>query len=162
LRHPTRISFGRFQFDQFDQRLWELYLWAAFRELGLDVVQTEAPDFQCSAPGIAFTVEATTAAASTAGPLAKHPDPGTPEEMAAFLANYMPMKFGSCLTGKLKKKDAQGRRYWERDDSKGKPFRSGGCRLSQRGDRERASPNDVYSVGTMVIPLWSMRCMGES
>jgi hypothetical protein len=120
---PSDPNFVRqFQFDQFDQRLWELYLWAAFRELGFDVVQTEAPDFQCAAPGIAFTVEATTAAASTAGVLAQHPDPQTWEEMAAFLADYMPMKFGSCLTSKLNKRDAQGRHYWERDDSKGKPF----------------------------------------
>ena len=65
---PSDPNFVRqFQFDQFDQRLWELYLWAAFRELGFDVVQSEAPDFQCSGPGIAFTVEATTAAASTSG-----------------------------------------------------------------------------------------------
>ena len=120
---PSVPNFVRqFQFDQFDQRLWELYLWAAFRELGFDVVQSEAPDFQCSGPGIAFTVEATTAAASTSGPLANHPDPQTPEEMATFLAEYMPMKFGSCLSSKLNKRDAQGRHYWERDDSKDKPF----------------------------------------
>jgi hypothetical protein len=120
---PSDPNFVRqFQFDQFDQRLWELYLWAAFRELGFDVVQSEAPDFQCSGPGMAFTVEATTAAASVAGPLANHPDPKTHEEMATFLAEYMPMKFGSCLTSKLNKKDAQGRHYWQRDDSKDKPF----------------------------------------
>src|SRR5260370_41979804 len=48
---PSDPHFVRqFQFDQFDQRLWELYLWAAMRELGFDVVQGEAPDFQCSAP----------------------------------------------------------------------------------------------------------------
>ncbi len=67
----------QFQFDQFDQRLWELYLWAAMRELGFDVKQGEAPDFQCSAPGIAFTIEATTAAVSKDGPLANRPDPQT-------------------------------------------------------------------------------------
>ena len=36
---------SEFQFKQFDQRLWELYLWAAFRELGFDIEQPEAPDF---------------------------------------------------------------------------------------------------------------------
>ena len=112
----------QFQFDQFDQRLWELYLWAAFRELGFDVVKNDAPDFQCSAPGIAFTVEATTAAASSSGPLAKHPDPQTPAEMASFLSDYMPMKFGSSLTSKLNKTDSQGKHYWERQESTGKPF----------------------------------------
>jgi hypothetical protein len=120
---PSDPHFVRqFQFDQFDQRLWELYLWATFRELGFDVVQGDAPDFQCSAPGIAFTVEATTAAASSTGALSKHPDPQTPEEMRAFLSEYMPMKFGSCLTSKLNKTDAHGKHYWEREGSIDKPF----------------------------------------
>ena len=39
---------NEFQFKQFDQRLWELYLWATFRELGFDIKQPEAPDFMCS------------------------------------------------------------------------------------------------------------------
>lgn len=111
-----------FQFRQFDQRLWELYLWAAFRELGFDIVQMEAPDFMCRAPGIEFTVEATTVAPSQQGPLAAHPNPQTPEEMKAFLADYMPMKFGSSLMSKVNKTDAQGRHYWEREETAGKPF----------------------------------------
>jgi hypothetical protein len=111
-----------FQFKQFDQRLWELYLWAAFRELGFDVTQLENPDFMCRAPGIEFTVEATTVAPSQTGPLAAHPNPQTPEEMKAFLSDYMPMKFGSSLVSKLNKKDAQGRHYWEREHTKDKPF----------------------------------------
>ncbi len=111
-----------FQFRQFDQRLWELYLWAAFRELGFDITQMEAPDFMCSAPGIEFSVEATTVAPSQTGPLAAHPDPRTSEEMKEFLANYMPMKFGSSLMSKINKKDAEGRHYWEREDTSGKPF----------------------------------------
>jgi hypothetical protein len=110
------------QFRQFDQRLWELYLWAAFRELGFDIVQMEAPDFMCRAPGISFTVEATTVAPSQSGPLAAHPNPQTPEEMRAFLADYMPMKFGSSLMSKVNKTDAQGRHYWEREETAGKPF----------------------------------------
>jgi hypothetical protein len=111
-----------FQFKQFDQRLWELYLWAAFRELGFDVTQLESPDFMCRAPGIEFAVEATTVAPSLTGPLAAHPDPNTPEEMKAFLSDYMPMKFGSSLMSKLQKKDAQGRHYWEREETRDKPF----------------------------------------
>lgn len=120
---PSDPHFVRqFQFDQFDQRLWEIYIWAAMRELGFDIVQGEAPDFQCSAPGIAFTIEATTASISTDGPMAVHPDPKTAAEMAAFLKDYMPIKFGSCLTSKLNKTDKDGRHYWEREESKGKPF----------------------------------------
>ena len=84
-----------FQRHQFDQRLWELYLWAAFREGGYDVEHSIAPDFLVRAPGIAFTVEATTVAPSMSGALAEHPNPRTPEELEAFLANYMPMKYGN-------------------------------------------------------------------
>ena len=113
---------SEFQFQQFDQRLWELYLWAVFRELGFDIEQPEAPDFLCSAPGLAFTVEATTVSSSKAGPLAVHPDPKTPEEMTAFLADYMPMKFGSSLTSKLNKKNKDGESYWERETTSNKPF----------------------------------------
>ena len=111
-----------FQFRQFDQRLWELYLWATFRELGFDVRQMDAPDFMCQAPGIEFSVEATTVSTSQAGPLAVHPNPQTREEMKHFLADYMPMKFGSSLMSKVNKKNAEGRHYWEREDTSGKPF----------------------------------------
>lgn len=111
-----------FQLRQFDQRLWELYLWAAFRELGFDVIQMEAPDFRCRAPGIEFTVEATTVGPSQTGVLAAHPNPRTAEEMKRFLEDYMPMKFGSSLMSKINKRDAQGKHYWEREDTAGKPF----------------------------------------
>ncbi len=120
---PTDPHFVReFQFSQFDQRLWELYLWSAFRDMGFDVRQPEAPDFLCSRPGFEFTVEATTVTASQSGPLANHPQPKSPDEMKAFLADYMPMKFGSSLTSKLKKKDKAGRNYWERGEAASKPF----------------------------------------
>lgn len=111
-----------FQRKAFDQRLWEIYLWAAFREFGLDVEQLEAPDFRCRAPGIDFTVEATTAAPSTMGPLAEHPDPRTQSEIAEFLRDYMPMKYGSALHSKLMKTNGSGLHYWEREESRDKPF----------------------------------------
>jgi hypothetical protein len=113
---------GEFQTTSFDQRLWEIYLWAAFRDFGLDVEQLEAPDFRCTAPGIDFTVEATTAAPSTMGPLASHPDPQTAEEIEQFLRDYMPMKFGSALASKLNKKNKSGLHYCELENSKDKPF----------------------------------------
>ena len=64
-----------FQNKHFDQRLWELYLWAVFRELGYDVTQPEVPDFHIVSPRGEFTVEATTCAPSEGGVLAEHPDP---------------------------------------------------------------------------------------
>jgi hypothetical protein len=82
----------------------------------------EAPDFMCQAPGIEFTVEATTVAPSQSGPLMAHPNPQTAEEMRTFLADYMPMKFGSALMSKVNKKNAEGLHYWERQETVGKPF----------------------------------------
>jgi hypothetical protein len=111
-----------FQTAQFDQRLWELYLWAMLREMRYDVTQPEAPDFHCRSPLAKFTMEATTCAPSKGGVLADHPDPKTPEELKAFLHHYMPMKFGAVLTGKLNKKNASGESYWERGPGVGTPF----------------------------------------
>lgn len=111
-----------FQTKGFDQRLWEIYLWAAFREFSLDVEHLEAPDFRCRGPGIDFCVEATTAAPSLSGALAEHPMPKTIEETAEFLNDYMPIKYGSALFSKLNKTDAKDRHYWAREESKDKPF----------------------------------------
>ncbi len=111
-----------FQRHQFDQRLWELYLWAAFREGGYDVAHGEAPDFRVSAPWGAFAVEATTVAPSKDGVLAQHPNPQTPEELAAFLADYMPIKYGNSLTKKLNRRSAAGKAYWDEDGAEGLPF----------------------------------------
>lgn len=136
-RHPSRSVFkeispwlaptdphfvSEFQGKGFDQRLWEMFLWATFRELGFDVSQPEAPDFTCTAPSIAFTVEATTVSPSKTGVLVDRPDPKTPDELLEFLKHYMPMKFGSSLTSKLNKKTKDGKSYWERGDAAGKPF----------------------------------------
>jgi hypothetical protein len=113
---------NEFQHKGFDQRLWELYLWAALKEFSLDVELLEAPDFHCTGPGVDFTIEATTAAPSEKGALAEHPNPKTDEEREEFNKNYMPMKYGSALVGKLNKTDKQGLHYWEHDESKNKPF----------------------------------------
>ncbi len=130
-----------FQTKGFDQRIWELYLWAAFRELGFDIEQPEAPDFLCTAPGIKFAVEATTVTASLDGPLAAHPNPQTLEEVKAFLDDYMPMKFGSSLTSKLNKKNAQGESYWERPLTAKRPF------ILAVADFHK--PGDINEIGSM-------------
>lgn len=111
-----------FQETQFDQRLWEIYLWAMLRDQGYDVSHQEAPDLIAKSPVFQFSIEATTVAPSTSGALAKHPNPQTPGEVADFLADYMPMKFGSPLTSKLGKVDAAGLHYWEKPDVKDMPF----------------------------------------
>jgi len=111
-----------FQRHQFDQRLWELYLWAAFREGGYDVSHNKGIDFLVQAPELAFAVEATTVAPSKEGALAQHPNPKTPEEVATFLSDYMPIKYGNSLTNKLNRRSAAGKAYWEEDGIAGLPF----------------------------------------
>ena len=115
---------GEFQRHQFDQRLWEFFLWAALREMNFIVEQLEAPDFLCSAPweGISFSVEATTAAPSTEGPLAARVDTNTAEEIIDFNRGYMAIKYGSALFAKLMKRNAQGEHYWERERVRDIPF----------------------------------------
>ena len=129
-----------FQTAGFDQRLWELFLWAAFREFFLDVEQLEAPDFRCRGPGIDFSVEATTVAPSMGGVLQEHPNPKTPEEREAFLRDYMPMKFGGPLTSKLNKTNADGQHYWERDETKDKPFAIAIADFHKPADEDELGP----------------------
>ena len=149
-----------FQESQFDQRLWEIYLWATFRDQGYDVEHRVAPDLIMTSPWYSFSVEATTVATSTAGPLATHPDPRTPEEVDAFLADYMPMKFGGPLTSKLNKVDAQGRHYWQMPGTEGLPFV-----LAIADFHKEAAPempgSMCYSQGGLYSYLYGLRATAE-
>lgn len=141
---------GEFQKHQFDQRLWELYLWAALREGGYDVTHSEAPDFRVSAPEITFSVEATTVAPSKEGVMAQHPNPKSPEEFATFHAGYMAIKYGNSLTGKLKRRSAAGKAYWEENDAKGLPF------IIAVADFHKAATKDELGSMTYSQPaIWS-------
>lgn len=107
----------QFQTTGFDARIWELYLFAAFSEMGYRIDRTEAvPDFTCKGIGSEFCVEATTVNASRGGPLATVPSLNTDEGRLAFMRQFMPLKYGSALHTKFK------RRYWEKPNVKGKPF----------------------------------------
>ncbi|MCV6545679.1 MAG: hypothetical protein OIF56_00075 [Cohaesibacter sp.] len=159
---PSDPHFVReFQTTAFDQRIWELYLWAAFRELGFDVLQPEAPDFFCSSPTASFTVEATTVSPSTSGPLADHPDPKTPEEQAEFLKHYMPMKFGSSLTSKLNKRNAAGEPYWDRPETQGKPFIIAVADFHKPSDLENLG-SMTYSQGALWPYLYGRRVVYQA
>jgi hypothetical protein len=108
----------QFQTGGFDARIWELYLFAAFREMGFDITRDEpAPDFYCANPLAEFYVEALTLNPSIAadGTTASVPRDNT-EEFVDYLHNYMPTRFASGLTTKLAK------RYWEQAHVTGKPL----------------------------------------
>jgi hypothetical protein len=101
----------QFQTSGFDARVWELYLYALFTELGYGFDRSRAsPDFHCQGPWGDFFVEA-----STVNPSADPPDVGDEPDISYF-ENYVPRKFGSVLASKLNKK------YWELPHVSGKPL----------------------------------------
>ena len=62
LDHPDDNFVRDFQTEGFDARLWELYLFAAFREQAISVGQTlPSPDFHLQKDGMTLFVEAVTA-----------------------------------------------------------------------------------------------------
>lgn len=101
----------QFQSTGFDARLWELYLYALFIELGYAFDRTyQAPDFLCVGLQGKFFVEATTV--NPTSPPVNLADMTKDE----YYEQYVPMKFGSALFSKLKKK------YWEKEYVKDLPL----------------------------------------
>lgn len=106
----------QFQTTAFDARLWELYLFATFTELGYAGDPERAvPDFILQGPHGSFAVEATTA----------NPPHGIfanlPDEEAAFrdyLENYVPIKLARALKRKLFRQPP----YWSDENLAGLPF----------------------------------------
>ncbi|HPE74772.1 MAG TPA: hypothetical protein PLC80_01715 [Draconibacterium sp.] len=153
---------NEFQRFQFDQRLWEIYLWATFRELGYQVMQHESPDFECKNFLANFLVEATTISPSQSGVLAKHPNPTTEDEYQKFLEEYMPMKVGSALTSKLNKRNAQGDAYWDMPHVQGKPFILAIEDFHKAADLNDVKPGSmVYSQTAFFIYLYGNRVIWE-
>ncbi len=101
----------QFQTRGFDARIWELYMYALFTELGYGFDRSHsAPDLHCVGPLGEFFVEAT-----TVNPSPLPPEVDETNEQAYFDA-YVPIKFGSALFSKVKK------RYWEKAHVKGLPL----------------------------------------
>jgi len=109
----------QFQTTGFDTRIWELYLFAAFSELNLEITRIHAiPDFCCVNPFGEFCVEAVTVNPSRdkTGDIVPPPPIDTPEQLDDYLKAYMPLRFAGVLTAKLAK------RYWEKEHVAGKPL----------------------------------------
>lgn len=110
----------QFQSQGFNARLFELYLFAAFREQGFDIERPHPnPDFILSTAWDRFAVEATTTNPSESGPLVRQDGTDGPGNVAAQLdyeLNEFPMRLGSALYSKLKK------RYWESPTCRDLPF----------------------------------------
>src|SRR5437773_12369221 len=101
----------QFQSDGFDARIWELYLYALLTELGYGFDRAHAaPDFHCQGLLGDLFIEATTVNPS---------DPPLEVEDAdreAYFAHYVPLKYGSVLLSKLRRK------YWEQAHMAGRPL----------------------------------------
>lgn len=109
----------QFQTTGFDSRIWELYLFSLFTEIGYAIDKTSAiPDFCCTGLGRSFCAEATTVNPSRDknGNIVDPPTISTDAEYTEATNNYYPIKFAGPLTEKL------GKRYWEKENVKGKPF----------------------------------------
>ena len=108
----------QFQTTGFDQRIWELYLFATLIEANHVLSRDHAvPDFCCSSILGEFYIEAVTVGPTLKdGVITPAPELHTPGDFEAYVNKYMPIKFGSALFSKLRKK------YWEQPHVSGKPF----------------------------------------
>lgn len=117
---PEGNFLEQFQTGGFDARFFELYLFAYFSRSGFEVNRTHpSPDFLVSRQGLTVAIEATTVNPSTSGTLAslgKKISDLSPEEIAEYQRNELPVRFGSPLLSKLQKK------YWELDHCRDLPF----------------------------------------
>ena len=103
-----------FQTQNFDSRLWELYLYAAFYEQHFHIDDAHAvPDFIIEGVEGKIAVEAVTVN-PTSG--VEPPVPKTVEDEKTLCRDYMPLKWGSPLMSKL------GKRYWEQEHIKDVPL----------------------------------------
>ncbi len=107
----------QFQTVGFDPRLWELYLFATFTELGFAREgEAVAPDFQFAGLSGRLGVEATTANAPQAG--APAPPELNAETFDDYVANFVPIKLARPLRRKLRKNPP----YWEAVGMADTPF----------------------------------------
>lgn len=151
-----------FQTAAFDQRLWEVYLWCAFREMFLDVEQLETPDFKCQCPTGTFFVEATTVAPTTSGALADRPTLETAEDFKEFNQGYMALKFGSALSSKVKKtrlEDGEPRHYWELGEVRDHPFALAIADFHHPADGEQLA-SMIYTQSALWMYLYGKKFHG--
>jgi hypothetical protein len=106
----------QFQTTAFDARIWELYMFAVFTELGYAPTPIIAtPDFLFSGPLGSVGVEATSVNPPNAGGIKP---PNDAAGLIAYVENYIPVKLARVLRRKLEKKIP----YWEAAAMKDVPF----------------------------------------
>lgn len=105
-----------FQARGFDARLWELYLWATFTELGyVRKSELQVPDFVFRSNRGDLAIEATSANPPENG---NAPKPSNEVEFRNYLENYIPIKLAAALKSKLNHKPT----YWKEPALANLPF----------------------------------------
>ena len=108
----------QFQTTGFAPRLWELYLFATFNELGYGRDSTVAtPDFLLTGILGRIGVAATTVNPPGTG-ATPPPNPTTHDEFTTYLYDYVPIKIARTLRRKLERNTP----YWQADKLRGIPF----------------------------------------
>jgi hypothetical protein len=135
----------QFQTSGFDARVWELYLFAALDDAGLQVNQPDpAPDFVLTGNGGSWGLEATTANLRTGE---SSPEIANEEHLLEFLSHELPIRLGSPLFSKLSKG------YTSRKELAGLPFVLGlECFVSADSFFFSESPLGGYLYGVRSIP----------
>lgn len=106
----------QFQTGGFDPRVWELYLYATFTELGYAHEEGVAvPDLLLTSPNGRLAIEATSVNPPQQGTV---PKTATLAEARAYIENYVPIKLARALTRKLYHKG----RYWKAPGMQDIPF----------------------------------------
>ena len=163
----------QFQSTGFDQRMWELYLFAMLTELGYFLDCSHAvPDFIGQSLAGSVAIEAMTVAPTRNGNRIVPPPPTeTTEQIETYLQDYMPIKFGSPLFSKLQMK------YWEQPQIAGLPlvfaiadFSSPGSMVLSRPALERylygfsqeAARNDQGNVIAQPKRIFEHRWQGKA
>lgn len=117
---PDGNFIEQFQTTGFDQRYFEIFLYAYFSRSGFKVDRShEFPDFLLTRDGLEVAVEATTVNPSRGGvlkELGRRIEDLSPEELADYGRHELAIRFGGPLFSKLKK------RYWEHPHCKDKPL----------------------------------------
>jgi hypothetical protein len=105
-----------FQSVNFDARIWELYLFAAFTEQGFATSHdAPTPDFLWSGPKGSFAMEATTL---NPPPRGARSLPDEIPELVRYFENFVPIKLARSLGRKLRHNPP----YWSMDHTRGLPF----------------------------------------
>jgi hypothetical protein len=157
---PDNNFVSDFRTGNFDSRLWELYLLAAFREMGITVTQDQpSPDFLIERDGHECYVEAVTA--NPIERVAGYPPPvHAPANKAERLLGAPAIRFAKTLRSKLQ------REYEQTPHVKGKPFALAIADYHASGSMtwsSEALPSYLYGVHPQVVDgLQGKRVIGQT